>query len=555
MSRGLITADQLRIALHEQKHSGDILGRHLVRLGFLSEQSLRSVLAASLDLPEADLTHFTPDPAAITCVPEQLARRHRMLPLHFEHDKTALVLAVADPEDVVALDGLRSILPARTRLEVKLGCESEIMHALDHAYSFELSIDGILKELENDEQVRTGSPSSSNTEHPVVRLLDAILTDAARRNASDIHFEPEAGFLRLRYRIDGLLQQFRVLHKSLWSALSVRIKILADLNIAETRAPQDGRFSLTIHGRELDFRVSAQPTIHGECLVLRLLDRTKGVQPLETLGLATRRLSLLERALLRPEGIFLVTGPTGSGKTTTLYSILKQLSSETLNIMTLEDPVEYPMELVRQTSISDACKMDFANGIRSMMRQDPDVILIGEIRDAPTAEMAFRAAMTGHQVFATLHCNSALGAIPRLMDVGIDASILAGNIIAIMAQRLVRKLCPNCRLLRQANPEERRILGEHIPGDQVFAACGCPVCGFTGYKGRLALTEIVKMDADLDELVSRKAGRKKLAEAARGKGFQTLAEDGLSRVAEGLTTLSELRRVIDLSDRLLTEAG
>ncbi len=279
----------------------------------------------------------------------------------------------------------------------------------------------------------------------MVRLVNALLVDAVKRGASDIHFEPEYAFLRIRYRIDGVLETVRSLHKTYLPGITVRVKVVSGMNIAETRAPQDGRLSLTLNGRPIDFRVSTQPTIYGENIVLRVLDREKSIISLDRMNLTKDTLAKLNLMLARPEGILIVTGPTGSGKTTTLYSLLSQVNDETVNIMTLEDPVEYPLTLMRQTSVNEVARMDFADGIRSIMRQDPDIILVGEVRDKETAEMAFRAAMTGHQVFTTLHTNSALGAFPRLLDIGIQPDIMAGNIIGVIAQRLVRVLCPHCK--------------------------------------------------------------------------------------------------------------
>ena len=386
----------------------------------------------------------------------------------------------------------------------------------------------------------------------MVRLIDALLTDAVKREASDVHFEPEAGFLRIRYRIDGLLHQIRALHKSYWAAMAVRIKVMSSMNIAETRAPQDGRISLNINGRPVDFRVSSQPTIHGENVVLRVLDRQKGIVPLDGLGLTEQQLDLLKLMIARPEGLILMTGPTGSGKTTTLYSILNHINSEGLNIMTLEDPVEYPMAMIRQTSVAEASKLDFANGVRAMLRQDPDVILVGEIRDEDTAVMAFRAAMTGHQVYSTLHTNSAIGAIPRLLDIGIVPDIIAGNIIGVVAQRLLRRLCLQCRSPQTPEPWEVRLLGlqpeRSLP--TIFRAEGCPECNYRGYRGRMAIMEVMRMDSDLDELVARRASYREIRNAARAKGFRTLAEDGVRRVLEGSTSLDELARVVDLTERM-----
>jgi type II secretory ATPase GspE/PulE/Tfp pilus assembly ATPase PilB-like protein len=382
----------------------------------------------------------------------------------------------------------------------------------------------------------------------VVRLIDALLADAVHRGASDMHFEPEAHFVRIRYRIDGVLRQIRSLHKTYWPAMVVRLKVISGMNIAETRAPQDGRISLSIAGRPLDFRVATQPTLHGENLVLRVLDKQKGLLKLEELGLPDDSLGVLKRMMARPEGIILVTGPTGSGKTTTLYSLLSHLNHETVNIMTLEDPVEYPLPLLRQTSVSE--KIDFAGGIRAMLRQDPDLILIGEIRDRDTAEMALRAAMTGHQVYSTLHTHSAIGAIPRLLDMGILPDILAGNIIDIVAQRLLRRLCPHCKQPDTASAAERALLGRNDAAAlPIWRARGCARCDEHGYRGRLAVLEILKPDEALDELIARRATPRELRLQAESSGFRPLAGDAIRRVLEGATSLEEAQRVVDLTER------
>jgi len=384
----------------------------------------------------------------------------------------------------------------------------------------------------------------------MVRLVNALLVDAVKRGASDIHFEPEYAFLRIRYRIDGVLETVRSLHKTYLPGITVRVKVVSNMNIAETRAPQDGRLSLTLNGRPVDFRVSTQPTIYGENIVLRVLDREKSIISLDRMRLAKDALDKIEVMLARPEGILIVTGPTGSGKTTTLYSLLAQVNDETVNIMTLEDPVEYPLTLMRQTSVSEVARMDFADGIRSIMRQDPDIILVGEVRDKETAEMAFRAAMTGHQVFTTLHTNSALGAFPRLLDIGIQPDIMAGNIIGIIAQRLVRMLCNHCKEAHAPSKEERLLLGPM--GDRVsylHRSVGCKNCDNKGYRGRTTVMELLVMDGDLDELVARRATTKELRTAALAKGFRSLASEGLQRVADGITSLAEVAREIDLTGR------
>ena len=553
VSQGIISEDQLRIALLEQAKSNQPIGKLLVSLGFVSEATLRDALGESLGQKSVDLAHAIVDPAALRLVPRDLAKRHGLLPLALGPDQRRLTVAMANPQDIVAIDRLRALGSPDLAVETLLAGESEIARAIDQHYGHELSIDGILHEIETGEiDYRSLSATTDEYSQPVVRLIDALLSDAVKREASDIHFEPEASFLRIRYRIDGLLRQIRALHKSYWAAMAVRIKVMSGMNIAETRAPQDGRVSLNISGRPIDFRVAVQPTIHGENIVLRILDRQKGIVPLNRLGLGDRQVEAIRRMIARPEGIILVTGPTGSGKTTTLYSILNQINQEGLNIMTLEDPVEYPMALIRQTSVAEAARLDFANGIRSMMRQDPDVILVGEIRDADTADMAFRAAMTGHQVYSTLHTNSAVGAIPRLLDIGILPDIMAGNIIGIIAQRLVRRLCPRCRKPYPAQPHERRLLGFEPagPAPMLHRPGGCPECDFQGYRGRLAIMEVLHMDADVDELVARRSTAREIRQLALARGFATLADDGVRRVLDGSTSIDEVARVVDLTERM-----
>ena len=553
IAKGILSEDQLRIALLEQIKSNLPVGKLLVTLGFVTEATLRDALSESLGKQSIDLTNAIIDPSALALVPRDLAKRHHLLPLDFDEEHQRLTIAIADVNDIVALDRIRSLAKGAIEIDTLLAGETEIARAIDQAYGYELSIDGILHEIETGEIDFRGLRSSSDEySQPVVRLIDSILTDAVKRESSDIHFEPESGFLRIRYRIDGMLRQIRSLHQSYWPAMAVRIKVMSGMNIAENRAPQDGRITLNIRGRQIDFRVSAQPTIHGENIVLRILDRQKGLVPLEGLGLTEKQLDLLKLMIARPEGIILLTGPTGSGKTTTLYSILNHINSEGLNIMTLEDPVEYPMPLVRQTSVAESVKLDFANGIRSMMRLDPDVILVGEIRDAETAEMALRAAMTGHQVYSTLHTNSAIGVIPRLLDIGVLPDIMAGNIIGVVAQRLVRRLCPHCKTPYQAEDHEARLLGSpaEAPRPVVFRPCGCERCDFQGYRGRLAIMEILRMNSDLDELVARRSTAKEIRLLASQLGLVPLAEDGLRRVLDGSTSLEEVARVVDLTDRM-----
>jgi type II secretory ATPase GspE/PulE/Tfp pilus assembly ATPase PilB-like protein len=553
VEKGVISEDQLRIALLEQKRTGVPLGKLLIHLGFVTEATVREALSENLNQESADLSHLVVDAAALKLIPKDAAKRYRVFPLEFNRQRSTLMLAMSDTNNLVALDQVRAMLGMDVAVEPVLAGDSEIMRVIDQYYGFELSIDGILHEIETGEiDYQSLQTVSDEYSQPLVRLVNALLADAVQHGASDIHFEPEQFFLRIRYRIDGVLRQIRSLHKTYWPAMVVRLKVMSNMNIAETRAPQDGRISIGFSGRQIDFRVSAQPTAHGENIVLRVLDRLKGIVPLDGLGLSEYGLDLLKLMLARPEGIILVTGPTGSGKTTTLYSILNHINTESVNIMTLEDPVEYPMTMIRQTSVNEAAKMDFVNGVRSMMRQDPDIILIGEIRDEETAEMALRAAMTGHQVYSTLHTNSAIGAIPRLLDIGMLPDTMAGNIIGIVAQRLIRRLCPHCKQPFQTDALEQRLLGLAEDGESVtiYRATGCEQCNHQGYRGRMAITELLKLDADLDELIARRASTRELKNMALSKGFRPLVEDGIRRILEGATSLDEISRVVDLTDRI-----
>lgn len=552
VEKGVISDDQLRIALQEQGKSHQPLGRLLVGLGFLSEATIRDVLSENLGQESVDLSTVIIDSASLSLIPKDVARRYQLLPLSVDKANQVLTLVVADPDNIIALDQVRALLKGEYRLITHLASESDILRAIDQYYGFELSIDGILHEIEpGDMEYQTLQSGVNEFSQPVVRLIDALLTEAVQRGASDLHFEPESSFLRIRYRIDGVLRQVRSLHKSFWPAMVVRMKVMSNMNIAETRAPQDGRISLRLSGRPIDFRVASHPTTHGENLVLRVLDRQKGIVALDQIGLDEAGLNMLKMIIAKPEGIVLVTGPTGSGKTTTLYSVLNHVNTESVNIMTLEDPVEYPLALIRQTSVNEAAKMDFASGIRSMLRQDPDIILVGEIRDQPTAEMAFSAAMTGHQVYSTLHTNSAIGAIPRLLDIGILPDIMAGNIIGIVAQRLIRVLCKECKYPYAPDAQECKLLGiASADGVQLYRAAGCDICNHQGYSGRIAIMELLKMDHDLDDLVSHRASTRQIREAAMSKGFRPLAMDGIRRILQGVTSLAEVSRVVDLTDRV-----
>jgi type II secretory ATPase GspE/PulE/Tfp pilus assembly ATPase PilB-like protein len=555
LQQGLITPDQLRIALTEQKNQKMPIGRLLVRLGFVTEAVIRDTMARTIGQESIDLEQVVVDAEALRHVPQEFARRHRLLPIAFDTLSRTLVVALSDIYNVVAIDQLRATLPADTQIRTVLAGEAQLEEHIDHFYGYELSVDGILREIETGElDWQSLSAVGDEYTQPIVRLVGALLVDAVKRGASDIHFEPEAAFLRIRYRIDGVLEQVRSLHKNYWPGIAVRLKVVSGMNIAETRAPQDGRLSLNLTGRPVDFRVSSHPTIYGENIVLRILDREKSIISLDQMKLPRPVLARLNLMLARPEGILIITGPTGSGKTTTLYSLLSQVNHEGVNIMTLEDPVEYPVALMRQTSVAEAAKLDFANGIRSIMRQDPDIVLVGEVRDRETAEMALRAAMTGHQVFTTLHTNSAIGAFPRLFDIGILPDILAGNVIGVIAQRLVRLLCTHCRIEYRPSLEEKHILG--LPPESGATIWrqrdgGCSHCNHRGYRGRAAIMELLHMDPDLDELVARRATGRELRRMAMEKGFRSLAEEGVARVLDGSTSIAEVSRSVDLTSRVL----
>ena len=469
-------------------------------------------------------------------IPRALAVRLKVFPFTCAADNSLLALLAEHPADLGLREQLRRRLPAGTEIRLHAATAVEIEQAIDRHYGYSEEIDRLLAQLDAEQQL---SFRPARSERPAIRpLLDALIADAVRLEASDLHFEPEAGFARIRYRIDGWLRVIRLLPGSIWQPLQICLKLLAGLDIADSRSAQDGRFTQHIAGREVDFRVASLPTLHGENLVLRIHDRQRSLLSLQQLGLDAASEQLLERIRQRPEGILIITSPTGSGKTTTLYSLLDMVSHPGVNTMTLEDPVEHPLPLIRQTQVCDAVRLDFANGIRSLLRQDPDIIMVGEIRDTASAEMAFRAALTGHQVYTTLHANSALAALPRLLDLGVSPATLAGSLNGIVGQRLLRRLCPHCRQLRPAN---------EVPDPAAaWLACGCPDCDWQGYRGRLAVMEILRLTPPLADLIAAGAPPEQLRRAAVAGGYRPLAEAARQLATAGLTTLTEAARVIDL---------
>nr|WP_246135599.1 GspE/PulE family protein [Pararhodospirillum oryzae] len=539
------------MAVIEQKRTGAMLGQVLVDLGFLTDQTLAEIMAHNSGRDRFDPLTTVADPTALAPLPEETARRLRVFPVGYAG--RLLRLAMADPLDVVAMDEARRPYGRDTRVEPLASSEAEIQDAIDRAYGHTLTLDGVLRELESLGEAGADPDRVQGTDaHPVVRLVNALLLDAVKRRASDIHFEPDGAFLRVRLRIDGALAQTLTFHKQYWPAVAQRVKLLAGMNIADRLTPQDGRFSMTVAHRKVDFRASVMPTVHGENVVLRILDRSATPLKLEQLGFSPDTLAGLRRLCLRPEGMLLVTGPTGSGKTTTLYALMDHISAPELNIVTLEDPVEYDLPLLRQTQVRDGARLGFAEGIRAILRQDPDVILVGEIRDTDTAAMALRAAMTGHQVHATLHANDALAALPRLMDLGLAPGLLAGSVMGVLAQRLVRRLCLHCRREGTASPEECRLLGvEPSRPPTLWRSVGCEACGHLGYRGRAALTELLVVTPEMDALLAQNAPLSQIRTLADRQGLRPMVADGVRLVLSGVIDIPALVRAVDVTRRLV----
>ncbi|MDE1151907.1 MAG: ATPase, T2SS/T4P/T4SS family [Micavibrio sp.] len=562
VERGLITPDQLKVALYEKQKSHLLLGEILVELSFITPEILSEFLSETTGLQLFDPKKTMIDPEALELLTKKDAQKYQFLPVSIDRVKNRAVVAMTDPYDVVALDKLKQLLPKGCQVVPQV-CPPAIMSdAIHKSYGVSTSIDGILKELSGDaasakKNLETLSDDEAYS-HPLVRLVNALVFEAVKMGASDLHFEPEENFVRLRYRIDGDMVTTHTLHREYWNGICQRLKILAEMNIADKMSPQDGRFNLNMGGKDADFRVSCLPTVHGENIVLRVLDKSASIVPLERLGFSEHNMYLLKKSQARPEGIIIVTGPTGSGKTTTLYSMLNDVNTPDVNIQTLEDPVEYSLGLIRQSHVRDGGGFTFGEGIKALLRQDPDIIFIGEVRDHVTAEQALKAAMTGHQVYTSLHTNDCFGAIPRLVDLGIKPGMLAGAIIATMAQRLVRKLCQKCKKQVQATAEDCKLL-VNGPDDQpidpanppmVYAPGGCPECGNTGYKGRIACVEILFMDEALDDLIAAGATKSEMRKLARTKGFRSMLDDGILKIYQGITTLDQAVKILNFSDRM-----
>jgi type IV pilus assembly protein PilB len=548
LAAGAIQEDQLALALAEQRRTRSLIGETLISLGFATEQTIAETVSSQTGIPYVRVAAEPIAPELLKMVPEDVCRKHRLVPLGTEG--SVLRLAMANPFDVVAVDYVRTttgLIPFPS-----IAPWGDILKTIERYFAREESFNDAFEELINAAEARADDADAEEVVGgPLVELVDQLIIRAVEERATDIHVEPEEQVIRVRYRVDSILQPGPTIPKKLQSAIAARVKVMAGLNVAENRVPQDGRIRFSIKGRNIDLRVSTFLCNFGENIVLRVLDKSSVVLSLEKLGLLKDDLLRMEKFLNKPHGIILVTGPTGSGKTTTLYASLAKLNTIDVNIMTIEDPIEYELNLVRQSQVNVKAGITFATGLRALLRQDPDIILIGEMRDTETAQMAVRAAMTGHLVFSTLHTNTAVGAVNRLVDMGVDPLLVSDTIIAAIGQRLGRLPCPKCKAVVPC-PDSRRAeleecaAREKIDWDGMVAeARGCPECKMRGYKGRGALYEFFEMSHAAQALVLQRRYGQDLSELARNEGMRSMYDDGLRRVVLKLLTIDELDRVID----------
>lgn len=547
---GVLTPEQLSDVHKLRKHRDEPLARLLIQEGLASTRDVFTALADYLNLPFIELQDYDIDPEVINIVPRDLAYRYRVCPV-FKIENN-LTLAMSNPGDVEAIDAVRR--ESGLEIEPAISLESDILAALEAHYggaeTLDASFDEVIQHIE-DEKAQQQEPTSADklkqlsAEAPVVKLVNLIITQAILERASDIHIEPEERSLRVRYRIDGVLHEALSPPKHLQAAIISRIKILSDLDIAESRVPQDGRFQVSLHGREIDLRVSTLPTVFGENVVLRILDKSHLLFGLEDLGLRDQSLQHFRRVLSSPYGIFLVSGPTGSGKTTTLYAALQSINSPEKNIVTVEDPVEYRLKMVRQSQVNPKAGLSFASGLRAILRQDPDVIMVGEIRDRETARVAVEAALTGHLVLSTIHTNDAPGGLTRLTEMGVEPFLTASAATAVVAQRLVRRICEPCKTPYEPSPALLNDLGTGgtNPDRPFYRGSGCSTCRHTGYRGRTGLYEIMLIDDEIRRLILARASTEQIRHMALKHGMQSLRHDGLNKALDGITTLEEVYRV------------
>ncbi|MCP5145785.1 MAG: Flp pilus assembly complex ATPase component TadA [Gammaproteobacteria bacterium] len=538
LDAGVISQAQLNLALREKDRTGIYLGTALVNLGFITDDILTNSLAAETHTQVVDVNNVIIDDQVLKRVPYEMAKRYRLLPLSEAGD--TLTVAMADAFDVVAIDALEK--HTSMVADVTSAPESDIVEALERHYAQSNSIEDTVELL-----MRSSATDDFDVpaESPMIRLVDQIVALAIKLRATDIHVEPDEKVMRVRMRVDGVLRQELLIPIRLRDGLIARLKLMADVNITEKRLPQDGRFRFLYGRREIDLRVSTLPTHHGESVVMRILDSADTRPGFADLGLPGPAREKLEEMLEHPFGMILVTGPTGSGKTTTLYSLLSEIDAVQRSIFTLEDPIEYSIPLVRQTQVRTDIGMTFAAGLRALLRQDPDVVLIGEMRDLETAQLAVRAALTGHLVFTTLHTNNAVGVIPRLVDMGVERYLLPAALSAVVGQRLIRKICSECA---EPDPDAARWRDQfpELLGDatSLMRGHGCPACKQSGFRGRRAIFELLVLDDDFHDAILARANARELESIAMGKGMRTMLMDGMRHAAAGDTSAAEVLRVV-----------
>ena len=552
VKENLLTTEQLRKAREEAKDGGARLGAQITKLGFLQENELSEFVAKQYGVPDINLEEFDVDPAVISLIPEEVALKHSILPVN--RAGSTLIVATADPSNIFAIDDIKFL--TGYNVEVVVAPEEQIKRAVDQYYDQSSSLDDVMADfddsdmevVQDEDDVDVGELAKESEDAPVVKLVNLILTDAIKKNASDIHIEPYEKQFRVRYRIDGVLYEVMKPPMKLRNAITSRVKIMAELDIAERRLPQDGRIKLKLgRSREMDYRVSVLPTLFGEKTVMRLLDKSNLQLDMTKLGFEPDQLDVFQNAIHQPFGMVLVTGPTGSGKTTTLYSALSELNKISENISTAEDPVEFNLAGVNQVQMHEDIGLSFAAALRSFLRQDPDIIMVGEIRDFETAEIAVKAALTGHMVLSTLHTNDAPSTVNRLLNMGIEPFLVASSVNAIVAQRLARRVCQEC-VETDAETTTEALASAGMSEEEAASTTpqkgrGCRNCSETGFKGRVALYEVMPIGEELKEFVLNGASTTELKREAVRLGMLTLRRAALNKLKEGTTTLSEVYRV------------
>jgi len=546
IKKGIVSKQQFESAREESKNKGLPINKVLISKGIVKEKDIASVISERLGIPFMDLSDYLIDADVIKLVPESIAQRYKLIPL-FKIGQT-LTVAMADPQDINAMDQVR--LKSGCEIDAVLATETDIKNAMDQYYGTSGGVEEVIKQMNEVKRSASVAPASDKElakmaeDAPVVKLVNMIIIQAVTEKASDIHIEPDEKVLRVRYRVDGILHEVPKPPKDLEAAIISRVKVLASMDIAERRKPQDGRIMMKMQGKDIDMRVSCFPTVYGENIVIRLLDKTSLLLGLSELGMRPEMHKAFDKIIRKPFGIMLVTGPTGSGKTTTLYAALNTINSEEKNIITIEDPVEYQISMIRQTQVNPKAELTFASGLRSILRQDPDVIMVGEIRDSETAEIATQAALTGHLVFSTLHTNDASGAITRLADMGIEPFLISDAVIGVLAQRLVRVICPKCK--EKLVPTDATLKDLKLKRSDdlaLYHGKGCAKCKDTGYVGRVGIYELLVIDDELRKLIIAKAPADQIKAKAVELGMKTLYEDGIAKALEGITSVEEVLRV------------